>query len=425
MLSSLSLSGCQISDEGCQQISAALKRNVRPMLTAVSLAENGIRDPGSLQIGELLRTNSSLTKIDLRVNSIGDEGVKSLADALSVNHTLTILSLSHNDISLGASGVGFLSKVVKGVNKATNMTIDILDAPEASLEVAVTKSEILGGHTVFVTDVMLFTDRWTTKKRYSQFEKLFSSILLENPLDVHDVLFPPKALGLGDPAGFFASIIGDAQLLESRRSGLDTFVKHLCHRSRCNCLSHSTIKKMRHFLDVDELDMVTRLQNAKERVQGVAEANSLIKDLILPNCGLGCSATLGVLAEAMKKNTVLRVLDLCGNQLGVAGAAVMADAIRSNSTLTRLDISDNKLGSEGMLLLADSLRTRISQRQQQGGGGGGGDDSSTSLTLNSRRSCSLLASLAYSCCNCSRMSLGQMARGYWRRLWIRMTLSHS
>jgi Ran GTPase-activating protein (RanGAP) involved in mRNA processing and transport len=85
-------------DDGCQRITTSLKRNVRPMLTAISLARNGIQNIGSLQLGELLRANSSLTEMDLKVNSIGDEGARTLSVALGFNHTLTTLSLCQNEV---------------------------------------------------------------------------------------------------------------------------------------------------------------------------------------------------------------------------------------------------------------------------------------------------------------------------------------
>ena len=45
------------------------------------------------------------------------------------------------------------------------------------------------------------------------------------------------------------------------------------------------------------------------------------------------------LAEGIKTNSTLTLLDLCGNQIGDAGGAALAEGIKTNSTLTLLDLS--------------------------------------------------------------------------------------
>jgi hypothetical protein len=135
-------------------------------------------------------------------NNIGNDGASALAYALGINYTLTSLSLCKNEV--GELGVDSLARVVKSINKSTRVGVDVLDAMAslgvASMEVKVPAAEMLGGHQVFVINVTIFSDQWTIRKRYSQFEKLYQAILAHSPLDVKHVHFPPKSLA---PSFFF------------------------------------------------------------------------------------------------------------------------------------------------------------------------------------------------------------------------------
>jgi Ran GTPase-activating protein (RanGAP) involved in mRNA processing and transport len=365
-LTSLKMKNCGVTDEGATALSCALTRNRHSTLIALYLDENLVSDTGGQQFGQLLEQNATLTTLSMTNNKIGNDGASALAYALGINYTLTSLSLCRNEV--GELGVDSLARVVKSINKSTRMEVDVLDSMAslgvASMEVKVPAAEMLGGHQVFVINVTIFSDQWSIRKRYSQFEKLYQAILAHSPQDVKNVPFPPKSLA---PSFFFQ--IG-AEELEGRRAGLHGFLSHLCAAARLNKLSDETVKAMEHFLEVDghrgaegrgmDVDMVTKLKHVAEQVQSISAPDGSgggVRDLVLQNGCLGCSATLGVLAEALKKNTVLRSLNLSANQLGIQGAAVMADAVRTNSTLSRLDLSKNLLGPEGMTILADGLKT--------------------------------------------------------------------
>ena len=112
------------------------------------------------------------------------------------------------------------------------MEVDVLDDMSslgvASMEVKVPSTEVLGGHQVFVIQVVVFSEQWTLRKRYSQFEKLYQSVLVHSPQDLKGVHFPPKSA-----APSFLWQIG-ADELETRRVGLNGFLSHLCRAARRN-----------------------------------------------------------------------------------------------------------------------------------------------------------------------------------------------
>ena len=58
-------------------------------MTKLSLQGNKIGDKGAIEIGEGLKTNTTLTALILDNNNIGVEGVKAIAEALKKNKTLT------------------------------------------------------------------------------------------------------------------------------------------------------------------------------------------------------------------------------------------------------------------------------------------------------------------------------------------------
>jgi hypothetical protein len=81
-----------------------------------------------------------------------------------------------------------------------------------------------------------------------------------------------------------------------------------------------------------------------------------IEKLDLSHKGL-TSHQITLLAEALKTNTMLKMLELSGNQIGDAGAEKLADALKSNTALMELGLSSNQIGNVGADKLADALKS--------------------------------------------------------------------
>jgi Ran GTPase-activating protein (RanGAP) involved in mRNA processing and transport len=80
---------------------------------------------------------------------------------------------------------------------------------------------------------------------------------------------------------------------------------------------------------------------------------------LLANCDPLREAGVVALAQALRTNTTLTVLDVAHARACAAGAVALADALRVNRTLTWLSVHDNALcwnGDEGAAALADALR---------------------------------------------------------------------
>ena len=63
------------------------------------------------------------------------------------------------------------------------------------------------------------------------------------------------------------------------------------------------------------------------------------------------------LAEALKTNATLTVLNLRDNNIGPEGAIALADALKINTTLTYLSLWNNTIGPERAIALAEALKT--------------------------------------------------------------------
>lgn len=62
------------------------------------------------------------------------------------------------------------------------------------------------------------------------------------------------------------------------------------------------------------------------------------------------------LAEALKGNTSLKVLDIAANNIGPEGIKVLLEALRGNNTLRNLELGYNPIGEEGAKHLADVVK---------------------------------------------------------------------
>ncbi len=62
------------------------------------------------------------------------------------------------------------------------------------------------------------------------------------------------------------------------------------------------------------------------------------------------------MAEALKGNSSLKVLDIGGNNIGPEGIKVLLESLRGNLTLKTLEIGYNPIGEEGAKYLADVVK---------------------------------------------------------------------
>ena len=62
------------------------------------------------------------------------------------------------------------------------------------------------------------------------------------------------------------------------------------------------------------------------------------------------------LAESLKGNSSLKLLDIGGNNIGPEGIKVLLESLRGNETLKNLELGYNPIGEEGAKHLADVIK---------------------------------------------------------------------
>ena len=93
-------------------------------------------------------------------------------------------------------------------------------------------------------------------------------------------------------------------------------------------------------------------------------ANTVLVELDLTDNMLGLwlfpnAVGIDCLAEPLKTNTTLQVLNLSSNNINDRGGMSIAAALEANSSLVRLNLSINAVGQDGATHLADVVRNRI------------------------------------------------------------------
>ena len=109
--------------------------------------------------------------------------------------------------------------------------------------------------------------------------------------------------------------------------------------------------------DCAELDL--RYQNiGASGAHAIAQAlkhNTALKLLNLLSNDIGISGE-HALAEMLKVNTGLQKLDLRFNTIGASGAAAIAEALKVNTALTLLNLNGNDIGDDGAVVISEALK---------------------------------------------------------------------
>ena len=130
-LTSLSISGNELSDESKQAIGAALHSSMRLFAcnqvklqadaTSLDLCRKGLGPGDAALIGGALRSfMGSVTNLNLQSNPLKDEGVKAICEAIQSNKRtkLSFLNVVNTDIgSVGAKSVGALAAVLPSMTQ--------------------------------------------------------------------------------------------------------------------------------------------------------------------------------------------------------------------------------------------------------------------------------------------------------------------
>ena len=138
LLSTLNVSGYNITDQGAAMIAAILVETVS--LTKLDLSNTMLDSVKATTIISTLKDNSSLKVFNISHNDIDDEGTDSITAVILNNSLLEIINLSSNKLSYSA-----IAKVASALSEKSNLTaVDISNtftAPDNTTELATALSK--------------------------------------------------------------------------------------------------------------------------------------------------------------------------------------------------------------------------------------------------------------------------------------------
>ena len=108
-------------------------------------------------------------------------------------------------------------------------------------------------------------------------------------------------------------------------------------------------------------------------------------ELVVENVG----KEIGILAEKLRTNVTLTILDLGCSPIGNNGARVLSVALKANSTITTLKLNSNSIGSCGAKELSMALRTNSALTTLHLGGNALGDEGAEALHVALRKNSTL------------------------------------
>ena len=133
------------------------------------------------------------------------------------------------------------------------------------------------------------------------------------------------------------------------------------------------------------LDVTLRSVEAKamkddraELWRALASDKCRVMKLGLIGIHIGDSGTIA-LADALKTNTFITVIDLGHNNIGDAGVVAFADALKTNTSITKIGLSSNTIGDSAAVALANTLKTNTSITEVNLGGNKIGDPGAVAL----------------------------------------------
>ncbi|XP_065097911.1 NACHT, LRR and PYD domains-containing protein 3-like isoform X2 [Paramisgurnus dabryanus] len=317
-VTSLRLSDCNITDEGCVALTSALRSNPSH-LTHLDLSDNKLRDSGVKLISDVLKdSDCKLEILELSKSKITAEGCVALTSALRSNPThLTHLNLSDN--KLRDSGVKLISDILK--NSDCKLKILKLCDCDITAKGCVALTSALKSNPSHLTHLDLSDNIGDSGVN------LISGVL-KNP---------------------------DCKLQIMKLCNCNITVKG------CVALTSALRSNPSHLRDVD-------LSRNNLRDSGVKVISDLLKNpdcklelLKLRDCDItdeGCVA----LTSALRSNpSHLTHLDLSDNKLRDSGVKLISDVLKdSDCKLEILELRDCNITDEGCVALSSALRSNPS-----------------------------------------------------------------
>ncbi|CAM4598174.1 unnamed protein product [Leuciscus chuanchicus] len=318
----LRLSCCDMTDEGCSDVTSALKSNPSH-LRELNLSENKLGDSGVKNLSDLLMNPQfKLEKLQLSNCSVTEEGYKALASALRSNPSHLIeLDLTGNDP--GQSGVKKLN--------------DLLQDPDCQLK----------------------TLRFLSPAAEEACQYV-NRVVGKNPLLQKELNLSGHKLG-------DTRVNQIAALLQDKHCQLNTLTLSGCNITEKQSLILTSALKSNpsHLRELN-------LSRNKLGDSGVKNLSDLLMNpqfklekLHLSDCSITKKQSLILTSDLKSNSSHLRELDLRENKLGNAGMKHLCDVLKdSHCKLERLSLSWCNMTDEGCSDVTSALKSNPSHLRE-------------------------------------------------------------
>ena len=349
-ISQLTLNSCYIGDEGSEALANALFKNIdikdinlddnkigtqgikalsekvlgKVSLIRINLSHNLIDEECGIYIGKSLETANSLQYLLLNSNQLKDKGCIEISKGLEKNNSLIELHLDNNLIT--DIGINSLSKVLK--NKENLMFLGL--STNGISEINDDFNDLFGWLKIIkIADNPLYPAAIIKLFQGTANNRLFKSLRFKS----NDI--------------FIFKSIGDNNYLK---------VFDLSYNDKINL---SLIKSVLFLKNISKLSISrndVRDKDIQRLVQYVKEYKSPLKELHLQSNYIGVDGSVA-LAELIKDNEYLKVLNLADNPLLSEGINNICDSIAKNkNVLSELLINSTKCNDFCASKIANMLK---------------------------------------------------------------------
>jgi len=296
---------------GCDAISVLFDqlKDYNRTIEDLDIAWNDIGIQGATDLTQVLVKNSALKKINVSGNQIGSDGVISLASSLPYNISLNEINLSSNQID----DRGAYAMIEASCNpRCTLQSVEWDDNPDISAAAMVSLSRTQN----------------VKQNRINWFDKL-----IQNLLEGHICSINLSKRKIGDEEVLhFVSSLKNNNRQDTQQPSLPLIQSMWLKGS---------LFTTRSLVPLFELCLPTP---------------SNVMRLYLKDCdNAGDEQIMETIVKYLPDSKILQVLYMAGCSIETKGATFLAQALKKNTTLRRLNLDNNRIGDGGLIELASVL----------------------------------------------------------------------
>ena len=376
-LRKVSISNCDISDDGVVVISESVKKNDN--LKELDISHNEINIKGANKIAEVFEVNVSLKKLDISNCNIPTVGIESISNSLQKNCTLEELDMSYNKINI--KRVTKITEVVRVNKTLKKLNISYCDIPVVGIvdisnclkenkslqKLDISHNEIYSegankiAEAIQVNTALKILNVSSCSipdegivvignclKRNNTLQHLYmrhNKIGIKGANEMAEVIHINTILQSLDIS--YCGIPIDGALVVSTSYKKSEMSLHLTISWENNKVQISTDSWSYYGLSgksIDDADLLIVLNLLH---------NNKILDLSYNNIS---NVGVAVVRDHLKKNSKLEMLNLSHNKVDIKGAMWIAEIIQDSTTFKELDFSHCSIPGNGMVIISNSLK---------------------------------------------------------------------